>query len=121
MQDWSTPTPEVQGRISNWIHSYRPDAILSTEWNIKLLLTGSGFRIPEDIALASTSIINTGGEVDSGMLESPEEVGSTAVRTLVGLIQRNEVGIPEHRHDILVRSRWQFGNTLPIRTPESTA
>jgi DNA-binding LacI/PurR family transcriptional regulator len=115
LDDWPQPTRDVLEKINTWVKKYRPDAIISTEGNIKALLTAAGFQVPRDFGLAATSISNC--DVDAGMFENPEEVGRTAVKNLVGLIQRNEMGIPEYPHEILVRGKWTDGACLPPRAP----
>src|SRR5579862_2848124 len=113
LPDWAQATPEVLDMIDAWMKKWKPDAILSTEGNTKLLLTTAGYHVPGDVGLASTSVSN--GDVNAGVFENPEEVGRAAVNNLVALIQRNEFGIPEFRHDILVRGRWEDGSDLPER------
>lgn len=110
LQGWQ-PTPDVLDTIRKWMERNRPDAILSTEYNIRSLLTASGYRVPEDVAVASTSVSLS--DVDAGMAENGREVGSAAVKTLVSLVQRGELGIPETRYSIQVRSSWQDGSSLP--------
>jgi LacI family transcriptional regulator len=91
----------------------RPDAILGTETNIRHLLIEADYRVPEDVAVAAVSLGIS--DVDAGIVEDAEEVGCAAVKTLIALIQRGEFGIPEHRHNVLVRGKWQDGASLPDR------
>jgi LacI family transcriptional regulator len=112
--EWSLqPTPKWIEQIDAWMRKHRPDAILSTDPKIKAIVEAAGYRVPKDVAIAATSV--SVSDADAGNYENPEEVGRTAVNTLVGLLQRNELGIPEYTHDILVRSKWQDGTTLPSR------
>jgi DNA-binding LacI/PurR family transcriptional regulator len=114
LKDWAASTDdEVLKKIDAWMKLHRPDAILSTEGNIKALMNAAGYSVPGDVALAATSVSN--GDVDSGIFENPEEVGRTAVKNLVALIQRNEVGIPEYPQEILVRGKWVDGKCLPSK------
>ena len=80
---------------------------------MKQLLSAAGYRVPDDVSLAATSVKNS--DADSGIFEQPGEVGATAVKTLVALLQRGEVGIPNLPHDIMVRGVWEDGKTLPAR------
>jgi DNA-binding LacI/PurR family transcriptional regulator len=112
LKEWSQPTRKVLKEIDSWVKRYRPDAVFSTEGNVKALLTAAGYQVPRDLGLATTSVTN--GDVDAGICENPEEAGATAVKNLVGLIQRNEMGIPEFPHEILVRGTWVDGSCLPL-------
>ena len=115
--EWSSVAADVLEKIDVWMRRNRPDAILSTESNMKALLAAVGYRVPEDVGLAATSVSNS--DADAGTFENPEEVGRTAVNTLVGLLQRNELGLPEFPLDILVRGRWVDGSTLPDRVGQT--
>ena len=110
---WTAPTADVLEKLDAWMKKHRPDAILSTESNIKSLLAAASYRIPEDVGLAATSVSNS--DADTGTFENPEEVGRIAVLNLIALIQRNEFGLPEFEQDILIRGKWQDGVSLPSR------
>jgi LacI family transcriptional regulator len=113
LDDWPEATPKVLEAIAAWMKQNQPDAILTTEGNMKMLLKAAGYRVPEDVALAATSVSNS--DADAGIYENPGEVGRTVVKTLAALLQRNEFGIPEFPQDILVRGKWEDGATLPDR------
>jgi len=104
---------DVLKRIDSWMKHNRPDAILTTEGNMKSLLSAAGYQVPDDVALAATSISIC--DVDAGILENGEEIGRVAIQTLNGLLYRNEFGLPETLQDILVRGVWKDGTSLPDR------
>jgi|SRR5579862_3177648 len=111
--DPTPPTADVLERLDAWMKKHRPEAILSTENNMKSLLGAAGYRVPEDVGLAATSVSIS--DADAGTFENAEVVGRIAVQNLVGLMHRNELGIPESEQDILVRGTWQDGASLPER------
>lgn len=113
LDDEPQPTEQTLSKIDRWMKKHHPDAILSPERNLKQLIEAAGYRVPEDVGLAATSVKNS--DADAGIFEQPEEVGSTAVKTLVSLLQRGEFGIPKLPHDIMVRGIWEDGKTLPPR------
>lgn len=95
----------------NWLERYRPDAIIINEAHVISQLNELGYRIPEDIAVAATSVHDM--PIDAGMEQDAVAVGSVAVETLVKQINFNERGEPEHPCRILVESKWQDGSSLP--------
>jgi LacI family transcriptional regulator len=51
----------------------------------------------------------------AGVYYEPAKIGMLAVEMLVGLLHRNETGIPDDQHEILLSGVWQEGRTLPVR------
>lgn len=99
--------------LGAWIEKNKPDAILTEIAELPAILRTSGYRIPEDIGLAATSVLD--GNADAGIYQNSEEIGRVAVETLVGLIYQNQTGIPRLCREILVDAVWQDGRTLPER------
>ncbi|WP_372807728.1 LacI family DNA-binding transcriptional regulator [Pontiella sp.] len=107
-------TPEQQQELlAAWLASNRPDAILTDNQLLPSMLHELGYRVPEDIGIATTSIHDT--PIDAGINQNPEEIGKAAVRMLVSLINEHHFGIPEVRNQILVDGKWQDGSMLPDR------
>jgi len=108
------PTPKEIRNLRRWIKSVAPDAIISTLSCLPELLAGAGYRVPEDVAVATLSVAD--GHFDSGVDQDPFEIGRVAMSTLAGLIYQNERGIPEHCRRILVEGLWVDGTSLPRKT-----
>jgi len=104
--------PQTQRAFERWLKRERPDAIL-TDSPIADWVREAGYRIPEDIGLASTSVLGT--ETDAGIYQNPTEIGRVAVLVLATLIHDNDRGIPPIFRQILVEGRWVDGQTLPRR------
>ena len=51
----------------------------------------------------------------SGVYYDPAKVGALAVEMLLGLMHRNEKGIPADPHEVLLSGDWREGGTLPRR------
>ncbi len=94
-----------------WLKEYKPDAILTTAPEAAVFLRELGHRIPEDIAVASTSPYDI--SVDAGIDQCPRAIGRIAAEMLIKQISLNERGEPEDPCRILVESRWKDGKTLP--------
>jgi len=98
--------------LAQWLKRHRPDALLTFYQGIPALLNQLGYRIPQDIAVAGTSV---DVPVDAGIDQHSEAIGRIAVETLVAQINLNERGEPSDPYRVLVESRWRDGASLPKR------
>lgn len=106
--------PEAEARkLRRWLEQYQPDAILTTQPYLPQLLGGLGYRIPEDIAVAGTSVCDI--PVDAGIDQRSIEIVRIAMQMLIKQIHVGERGTPQDPCRILVESRWQDGSSLPRR------
>lgn len=107
--------PTDQATFSAWFRQERPDALLVThaalviEW-----LRALGQEVPRDVGLVELQDNPLLG--CAGVWYDPAKIGALAVEMLVGLLHRNEVGVPEDQHETLLSGVWQEGKTLPPRT-----
>jgi len=99
--------------LQQWLETYQPDAVLTTDAEIPGLIKELGYKIPKDIAVAGTTIYDI--PVDAGIDQHPEAIGRIAVEMLVKQINVSERGEPSDPCRILVESRWQDGKSLPRR------
>jgi DNA-binding LacI/PurR family transcriptional regulator len=105
-------TKALVDRFHRWMDQEKPDALLSTVEH-KILLRHAGLRVPQDIAVAATSILD--GGVDSGMDQHPEEIGRVGMLLLNSLINDGSRGIPTIFRQTLVEGSWVDGTSLPDR------
>jgi len=91
----------------------RPDAVLTALAEVPGLIRRLGYRIPQDIAVAGTSVLDI--PVDAGVDQRPQEIGRIAVEMLVKQININERGEPLAPCRILIESTWQNGKSMPRR------
>ena len=107
--------PASQEAFCSWFREQRPDALLVNhaplviEW-----LRSLGQEVPRDVGLVELEDHPRLGS--AGVYYDPAKIGALAVEMLVGLLHRNETGIPEDQHEILLTGAWQEGQTLPART-----
>ncbi len=99
--------------LHQWLRRYKPDAVLTTDIELPALLRELGLRIPQDLAVAGTSVLDI--PVDAGIDQHSRAVGRIAVEMLVKQINIGERGSPRDPVHILVESRWQDGRSLPAR------
>jgi DNA-binding LacI/PurR family transcriptional regulator len=99
-------------RLLPWLRRYRPEVILTENHFIKVDLEKLGFRVPRDIALA-TLVADPRSREFAGIDQNGFEIGRLAVETVVGMLYRNETGVPAIPYRILVEGRWQPGRSVP--------
>lgn len=99
--------------LGAWVKKHRPDAILTTNKMTPALAARLGLRIPDDVAMAGTSISDI--SLSAGINQNSLEIGRAAVETLVSLINNNDRGRPTVPRRILIEGFWQDGDSLPRR------
>ena len=103
--------------LESWIKKFKPDALMTDQTQIPDLLQRIGCKVPEDIGLATFSILD--GSTDAGIDQQSQEIGRAAAQMLISLINHNERGIPEVCRELLIDGRWVDGRTLPPRDEAS--
>lgn len=97
--------------LKKWLEEMKPDALLVDSAEIPMMLENLGYRVPQDIGLATTSIHDT--PIDAGINQNPLEIGRAAARTLIALISEHNYGPPEIRNEMLIEGTWVDGPMLP--------
>ena len=109
--------PRFQARLNSWLKKTRPDAIFHDAAALPSMLLKAGYRIPEDIGLASSTVLEPGEQgVDAGLDQNSEEIGRVAVLVVLSQINDNARGMPSITRQVLVQGRWVDGKSLPERT-----
>lgn len=93
-----------------WYKAHKPDAVLSLDGEISGALAELGIKA-ETCGHASLMTSPTGDL--AGVYQNGPMIGRTAVDFLVGMIHRNERGIPSVPLYILVDSTWRDAPSLP--------
>lgn len=97
--------------LLRWIERYKPEVIISSLHNLVDVLESNGYRVPRDIGFASPSL-TSGPRPVSGIDENSLHMGEAAVNLLVGMLHRNERGIPSMPHTLMIKGTWREGDTL---------
>lgn len=103
--------------LKTWIKSQKPDAIFVDElhgYDFPQMLTDMGYRIPDDIGLATTNVLDT--NIDAGIDQDPEEIGHAGMLALIAQINSGLKGIPRRCHHTLIEGQWVDGSMLPDRS-----
>lgn len=111
------PCPGVPTDVTTfttWFRRERPDALLVThsapvlDW-----LRTLGLHIPRDVGLVE---LQDNPELDTaGVYYDPAKIGALAVEMLIGLMHRNETGVPNDQHEVMLTGEWREGTSLPPR------
>lgn len=107
---------EQKALLGKWIMKHKPDAILSDEIPANVWLNDLGYRIPQDIALASTSTSIHDEYINAGVEQSSHEVGCAAVLALISQLSIMAFGVPEIPYQTLIPGKWKNGDMMPDHT-----
>lgn len=105
-----------------WFAKHRPDAVITKCPEAWRALRAARVAVPRDAGLALVSAAHPGEQV-SGVDENPRLVGAAAVDFVVGMLHRNERGVPAVPHRLLIEGTWVEGRTLraaPAAARQST-
>jgi LacI family transcriptional regulator len=107
------PADRERKRFTRWFRAHRPDVILAdfAEWAVGFL-QAIDLRVPDNIPLAILAAL-PGRSRYAGVDQNDVKVGRLAVDTVVGMLYRNETGVPVTPTRILVEGQWQSGESLP--------
>jgi LacI family transcriptional regulator len=107
-------SPATQEQFTTWFERQQPDALLVNHAPPVLTWLRSLRRaVPRDVGLVELEDHPDQGS--SGVYYDPAKIGALAVEMLVGLMHRNEKGVPADQHEILLSGEWREGTTLPPR------
>lgn len=107
--------PADERAFRDWFGRARPDALLTNHGRPVLAwLARMGHRVTGKIG-----VIDLAGDHPeqhcAGFYYDPAKLGALAVEMLIGLMHRNETGVPDAQHEILLTGEWRDGRTLPTR------
>lgn len=112
MMEESDPV-KTERQFLAWFKKTQPDAILTDVQIVPQLLANAGYRVPQDIGLATLSVLD--GGINAGIYQNSEEIGAAGVQLLISLIHHNERGVPEIPREVLIPGRWVDGSELPVK------
>jgi DNA-binding LacI/PurR family transcriptional regulator len=102
-----------QRELEAWLKKAKPNAMLVDNLRLPQMIRTAGYRVPEDIALAGTSVLDI--PVNAGIDQNAEEIGRVSVLVMISLMNDNAQGLPPIRREILIRGKWVDGSSLPSR------
>jgi LacI family transcriptional regulator len=111
------PVAERKEALAAWLKANNPDAILTTLSEIQPMLESIGVRVPEDVALAGSTVLDI--PIDAGIDQHPEEIGRVGLLMLNSIITDGARGIPNIFRQNLVEGSWVDGKSLPDKRVKS--
>lgn len=106
--------PTDQAAFTAWFRATRPDALIVAHAPpVRVWLKALGKSVPRDVGLVELQDRPESGT--SGVYYDPAKIGALAVELLVGLMHRNETGVPDDQHEVMLTGEWREGTTLPRR------
>ena len=95
----------------DWLDTHRPDVLLSLYNVVFPWLKERALRVPADIGVIQLEWRDNQRKV-AGMDQHNDLVGEAAVDMLVGMIQRNESGLPAAPRATLLTASWVDGQSV---------
>lgn len=96
---------------ASWYNSFKPDAVITGDLSVAEDIEATGLKIPSELAVAVLAN-DQPSEHWAGINQNDRVIGSVAVDTLVGMLHRNETGVPALPHRILLESTWRDGASV---------
>jgi LacI family transcriptional regulator, galactose operon repressor len=100
--------------FAKWFERNQPEVVLGYDPSIVDWLKKLGRKVPEDVGFAHLWNADRSGRF-AGLYHDPPAIGAAAVDFLVGMIHRNERGIPPAPQTLLLDATWQDGATVRRR------
>jgi LacI family transcriptional regulator len=97
-------------RFITWYKTHKPTAIVCTFNEGLPWLREAGFRVPEDVSIASLSA--TVQPEWAGVDQQERMIGARAIEFLISIFQAGERGVPETAMRLLVEGKWVEGPTV---------
>jgi LacI family transcriptional regulator len=107
-QDWT------ERNFSTWFIKNLPEVVLGYDSIIVDWLKKLGKRVPDDVGFFHLWNPDQSGQY-AGLYHNPPAIGAAAVDFLIGLVQRNETGIPPSPQTLLLSPVWVDGASLRKR------
>jgi LacI family transcriptional regulator len=94
-----------------WFDANEPDVVISHEEAALEWLRKLGAHVPNDVGFIDLNCADQSGQF-AGIYQNGPAIGAVAVDFLIGMIQRNERGVPALPHSLLVEGTWVEGKTV---------
>ncbi|MEI6107559.1 MAG: LacI family DNA-binding transcriptional regulator [Opitutae bacterium] len=107
LKSWDDLTP-----LTGWLRRAKPDVIISPSAGLlHRHLRAKGWKLPRDLGVASLACPRVGDAV-SGIFQNGALIGATGIDTVIGMLERNERGLPAQAHAMMIEGVWNPGKTL---------
>jgi LacI family transcriptional regulator len=100
--------------FGRWFQKHRPKVVISHHEEVLEWLKRLRVAVPEEAGFIHLNCPDCSGRL-AGIYQNGAQVGAAAADFLIAMLQRNERGIPDLPHSILVEGTWIDGATLATR------
>jgi LacI family transcriptional regulator len=95
-----------------WFKRHRPDVIIVSQADpMREWLASAKIKIPEDVGLVDLRCYDPHAGV-TGVHYDFSQTGAVGVELLIGLMHRQERGVPARPQEVLLEGKWIEGSTL---------
>ncbi len=91
----------------DWIHRWKPDALIGSSTFFYHLLLKAGYKVPEMLEFIALAIHEAPHVPVPGLMAQPDALGTAAVELLVSQFHHAQYGIPAHPKTLLVETTWR--------------
>ncbi len=108
VQPLFAPITEItQASVGRWLREQKIDGVILSAMPLEVMefIRKLKYRVPEELGVAVISHFGK-TEAFAGIDERMRLLGEGAVETVVGMISRNERGLPAHPHYTLIEGCW---------------
>lgn len=99
----------TEAQYRKWFDRYRPDVVVGSPGLMNWVMKW-GWRVPQDVGYVDLQWPR--GMKWAGIDQHNDLIGAAGVDLVVGQLQRNEFGAPQHPKIVTIRAEWVDGNTV---------
>ena len=103
----------TQASVGRWLRGQKVDGVILSAMPVEVMefIRKLKYRVPDELGVAVISRFGKTEDI-AGIDERMRLLGEGAVDTVVGMISRNERGLPTHPHYTLIEGSWVDRPTL---------
>lgn len=101
-----------RGEFTKWFKRHRPDVVIASQANpLRGWMAEAKIRVPEGVGLVDLRCYDPQAGI-TGVHYDFSQTGSVGVEMLIGLLHRQERGVPARPQEVLLQGQWAEGSTL---------
>jgi DNA-binding LacI/PurR family transcriptional regulator len=97
----------TKATVGQWLRDQQLDGVILSSMPLEIMgfIRELGYRVPDQLGVA---LICLYGQTENfaGIDEHVDQLGESAVDAVIGMIGRNEKGLPAHPHYTLIEGSW---------------
>ena len=106
----------IEPRVSResflpWYRHYRPDVIIGHVQAMVSWMEETGVHVPGNVGFFNLNITERTGPC-AGLDLQPRRLGAAGIETVIGMLHREEHGVPAEPQTITIEAKWVDGPTL---------